>query len=154
MSASTRVQTSTSRINEVIGHLHLLVRRQVYVGFPSGGAARRGQINNASLAYIHEHGSPAANIPARPFLNPGIRQAEARTTQIFRNMAQRVLNGDVNALEQGLNLVGQVAVGEVQRKIVTGPFVPNKPSTIARKGSSRPLIDTGQMRQAVTYVIR
>ena len=44
--------------------------------------------------------------------------------------------------------------GLIQRKIVDGTFEPNAPSTIRKKGSSRPLIDTGRMRQSVNFIIR
>ena len=37
--------------------------------------------------------------------------------------------------------------------IVNGGFEPNKESTVKRKGSSKPLIDTGTMRNAVSYEV-
>ena len=49
---------------------------------------------------------------------------------------------------------GNFVEGLVKDKIVNGPFVPNSPATIKRKGSSRPLIDTGHLRQSVRYRIR
>jgi hypothetical protein len=55
--------------------------------------------------------------------------------------------------EQSLNRIGIVAQGDVQMSIVSGNWVPNAPRTIARKKSSRPLIDTGAMRQAVTWIV-
>ncbi len=58
-----------------------------------------------------------------------------------------------NTAGQTLNTVGLVAQGAVQQKIVNGPFIPNAPGTVQRKGSDRPLIDTGALRQAVSYVI-
>jgi len=42
----------------------------------------------------------------------------------------------------------------VQEKITNGSFAPNAPSTVMAKGSSKPLIDTGRMRQSVNYVIQ
>lgn len=145
------------RVDEVIRAIHRMDQRRVLVGFPEGAHDRsNSEINNASLAYIHEHGSPAANIPARPFLTPGIEDAEDAVVAEFRQGAAQALtsNNPDAVLERTLNRVGLIAVGSVQKKIVTGPFVPLKPATIRRKGSSKPLIDTGQMRQAVSYVIR
>jgi hypothetical protein len=46
------------------------------------------------------------------------------------------------------------AQAAVKNKVVTGPFEPNKPATIARKGSDRPLIDTAQLLNSITYVVR
>jgi hypothetical protein len=87
-------------------------------------------------------------------MRPGVENGRAEAVAIFRDAARRSLAGDLGAIEQGLNLAGLVLVGAIQDKIVAGPFEPLRPATIRRKGSSRPLIDTGQMRQAVSYVIR
>ena len=38
----------------------------------------------------------------------------------------------------------------MKNTFTTGSFTPNKPATIKRKGSSRPLIDTGHLRQSIT----
>ena len=56
--------------------------------------------------------------------------------------------------EQILKELGLFQKDLMQNEIITGDFVPNAPSTIRRKGSSKPLIDTGRMRQAVNYVIK
>ena len=53
-----------------------------------------------------------------------------------------------------LEKIGVFQKGLIQRKIVDGTFEPNAPSTIRKKGSSRPLIDTGRMRQSVNFIIR
>ena len=42
----------------------------------------------------------------------------------------------------------------MQQEIVDGGFVANKPSTIKKKKSEQPLIDTGHMRQSVDFVIK
>jgi hypothetical protein len=159
--ASVSVVTKVGRVADVLRAIAALQGRRVMVGFPSGTAPRarrRGQapteMNNATLAYIHNNGSPARNIPARPFLEPGIRSIEVQAAEILRDAARRELAGEPGALERGLNRVGLLAQGAVQQRIVEGPFVPLAPTTVRRKGSSRPLIDTGQMRQSVTYVIR
>ena len=43
--------------------------------------------------------------------------------------------------------------GLVQETIKEGEFSPNAPSTIKKKGSDKPLIDTGHMRQSVMTVV-
>ena len=49
--------------------------------------------------------------------------------------------------------VADVYKRQVQHQMVEGEFVPNAPSTIRKKGSDKPLIDTGQLRQGVSYKI-
>ena len=43
--------------------------------------------------------------------------------------------------------------GLVQETIKDGNFPANAPSTVKKKGSDKPLIDTGHMRQSVTTII-
>ena len=67
-------------------------------------------------------------------------------------MKQKLLSG----AEAGevLKLIGIYQKDLMQQEILDGGFLPNAPGTIRRKGSSKPLIDTGRMRQSVNYVIR
>ena len=53
--------------------------------------------------------------------------------------------------EQALGQLGEMTKGDVQTEIRSGDFAPLKPATIKRKGSSRPLIDTGQMVQSIAW---
>jgi len=55
--------------------------------------------------------------------------------------------------EDHLNRVGVVAVGEVQEQIRRGDYKPNAESTIARKGSDKPLIDKGRLIQSISYEV-
>jgi hypothetical protein len=152
MAYARKIQKKRVPVEAVGGGLEEFV---VLVGF-LGPTAERGDgpLNNPTLAYIHEHGSPAANIPARPFLGPGVERAVPQLSSLLTAGARRALAGDPGAANQALQRVGVVAVGEVQSYMSSGDFAPLQPETIRRKGSSRPLIDTGQLRQAVTYSVR
>ena len=67
--------------------------------------------------------------------------------------AQRLVSSGGSA-EQALQQIGVVAKGLVQDEIVNGGFAPNAESTIKKKGSKQPLIDTGTMRQSVNFVVK
>jgi phage gpG-like protein len=58
-------------------------------------------------------------------------------------------------LENQLGLVGQQVVSDVKGRILEGEGIPppNAPSTVRRKGSSRPLVDTGQLLNSLTYQV-
>lgn len=124
-------------------------------------------------------GSPAQNIPPRPFLVPGVRDALPQIIPRLRQAGKIALDlGNVAQITQQLISVGVIAASAVQMKITTGPFVPIKDATkrarLYRKASYRnagdmkrarmmeqwlagdfsPLIDTGAMRMAVTFVVR
>lgn len=114
-----------------------------------GGSIRNTDQPLAVIAAIHEFG--LGDMPQRSFL----RSAYDENLPIIDKMIQRVANGAVFGLgtNAALNQLGNVVQGMVQRKIVDGPFVPNSPATIKRKKSSKPLIDTGHLRQSIRYVI-
>lgn len=114
-----------------------------------GGSIRNTDQPLAVIAAIHEFG--LGDMPQRSFL----RSAYDENLPVIDKMIQRVANGAVFGLgtNAALNKLGNVVQGMVQRKIVDGPFVPNSPATIKRKKSSKPLIDTGHLRQSIRYVI-
>lgn len=145
-----------------------LAKRQVLVGVPASTAGRSdGPIDNATLGYIHEFGSPAANIPARPFLHPGVASVGAKIAARLRVAAKLALDGKKSNLDRALTAVGLLAQNAVRAKITAGPFEPLSPRTRRKRerklkgekltaslADRRPLIDTGALRRAITYVIR
>ena len=163
--------------------LAALTKQQVLVGFPAGDpkSVRKEDpaITNASLAYIHDNGAPEANIPARPFMREGIRLAEKGITNGLWNTAKKVVQpegttADINA---GLSVAGIRAVNGIRKRINEGIPPPLSDRTLAARAArgrtgamwelawraagapagtdlAKPLIDTGQLRNAVTFVIR
>ena len=109
-------------------------------------------VSLAMVAAVHEFGSPEQGIPERSFLRGGIRRAAPKLNAVNIDSLRKVLLGKMT-IEQAIEKLGVVAAGEVKREFVVGTFAPNKPATIKRKGSSRPLIDTGSLRQSITYVV-
>jgi len=125
--------------------------REVLVGVPAGPKEANGT-TVALVAVVHEFGSPDHGIPERSFLRAGVRRAKPKLDKLNIGNLQRVLAGKqtvTGALEQ----LGAVAAGEVKREFEIGDFVPNSPATIARKKSSRPLIDSGQLKQSITWKV-
>lgn len=160
------VHLTVDTVPKLVAALLALEHREVLVGVPEQKTDRRRKtgekrqpITNAQLAYIQNYGSPARNIPARPFMEPGIKDAQPQIEKALRGAAEAALEGNASGVEDGFDKAGLVAVNGIRNKIRTGPFVPLKPSTLkARKRRGRtgdkPLQDTGQMRNAITYVKR
>lgn len=107
----------------------------------------------ALQAYIKEHGSPAYRVPPRPFLEPGIEKHLDLVESGMKAALQDVLNGgDGRAQRERL---GATMAAKVQAYFQEdNGWPPNAPSTIKRKGSAQPLVDTGALRQSITYIIR
>jgi len=139
--------------------VRLLTAREVLAGVPANTAPRKGDpINNATLLYIHDQGSPARGIPQREVLRPGIRDAKVEIVARLQQGARLALNGDKVGVEKALTAAGLIAQKSIRQKINTGPFTPLKPATLAarrRRGrtGTKPLIDTGALRQAINFVV-
>ena len=114
-----------------------------------GGSIRNTDQPLAAIAAIHEFG--LGGMPQRSFL----RSAFDENKPMINKMGDHIVNSAIKGIstETALDQLGNVVQGMVQKKIVDGPFVPNSPATIKRKKSSKPLIDTGHLRQSIRYVI-
>ena len=174
-----------NNLAQVLKGISVLVGTDVMVGVPSSKADRRdGKINSAQLAYIHDKGAPAAHIPARPFMEPGIKSVQAQVAEELAKAGPLALQGRLEAVEKALNRVGIIASQAIKAKISEGIPPPLAPSTIKGrirrvKGKKRrqkiaaalaagvpesiqggqeglflPLVVTGAMRNAITYVLR
>jgi hypothetical protein len=154
-------------VGELNEALKELSKSQVLVGIPSDKASRTGTepINNATLGYIHENGSPAANIPARPWLAPGVKESQSQWEPYLNQAVNLAVEGKKAAVDRALNAAGIKAVSAVKNRIVAGIAPPLAPATIAgrrRRGGqstttsvdTTPLVDTAQMLNSISYVIR
>lgn len=155
------ITTVLDRLPEFREAMRLLTQEAVYVGIPQAEDGRKGgPIGNASLGYIQENGSAARNIPARPFLVPGVRKVADQVAEELGAGAAAVLVGRTDAVRTSYNRAGILAVSSVKATITAGEgFAPLSDATLAaraRRGVTRtkPLIDTGQLRASVTYTIR
>lgn len=140
-----------------LDRIRQVTEREILVGIPMQKTMRTGDvINNASLLFIHTNGSPLRGIPARPVIEPALEYNRDRIVEQLRRMVLAAANGEdanVKRYQQRVGLAGQNAA----REWFTNPanhWPPNSPRTIAMKGSSKPLIDTGNLRKSIIYVIR
>lgn len=119
----------------------------VTVGIHQDDTARPDQANNAQIGAMNHFGTD--KIPARPWLDVGVASG-----------SQEILDTIADGIEDGehiypiMNRVGLVAVAAVQNYMDELSSPGNAPSTIKRKGDDNPLIDTGELKQSVTYKIR
>jgi phage gpG-like protein len=162
------VTVKNDNVAEVIHNINLLSRKRLYVGIPDKTASRPpdpGQVaglNNATIGFIQNMGSPRRNIPARPFLTLGVFDAKALVIDRMKAISIKSINGEKDALEKGFHALGLAVVSIVRKRMTAGPWFPLSPGTIADRrrrrkngmAGTKPLIDTGRLRQAITYVIR
>ena len=137
------------------------LKAEVLVGVPSDKTGRKGdkEMNNATLAYIHDNGSPAANIPARPFMHPGIMDVKEGIAKALESGARGAMHGEQNAVDKALNVAGLTAQSSIRATINKGIDPALAPSTLAARRArgrtgTKPLVDTAQLRNSINYVVR
>ena len=90
--------------------------------------------------------------PARPFLTDGIDSEKKKIGETIAGEAKKIIAGT----GANWNKVGTMAVGAVQ-ELVRSDFyksrAPNSEFTIKTKGSDTPLIDGGNLINALTFVV-
>lgn len=127
----------------------------VKVGFPTGTEAVTVSYPNGirvvDVAVGNEYGTD--NVPARPFLGLSSADINNQCAPILEQSAAALNNNNTQQYDQLLDTAGNLAAGIVKQQITDLRSPPNAQSTIERKGSSNPLIDTGLMRQTVTYKV-
>ncbi len=141
---------------KVAQRLRKLKSSEVLVGIPADRAQREGEtINNAGLLFIHTHGSELQNIPARPVLEPAIENNRALISTHLGEAARQMTAGFPDKAERELARAGTIGANAAKRFFTEeNGWPPNAPSTIKRKGSDRPLIDTGALRRSITHIVR
>lgn len=163
-------------------NLERAVRTEVLVGIPRATAMREGDtISNAEIAYINEHGDPARRIPPRPFMEPGLARCRDKVSTVMAEGVQQIAQG--GSLRPAAERVGLICQASIRGVFTDNDWKPLSPRTImaraqrtvskrkgfadktargqqselqrelARRAGDRPLIDTGALRQSITYVV-
>lgn len=129
-------------------------RPEVKVGVLGTGSERPGEMTNAEIGAIMEFGAPRAGIPERSWLRATADLKRREWLTLLERVLRLTVKGRLT-IDQALELVGQRAVADIQARIRRGAGIPppNSPLTIALKGSSLPLVDTGRFVQGISYQV-
>ena len=169
------VSVTKGKAEFILAAIKRLEGQAVYVGFPSSADSRLGMdpgknarnagpqgkptVTNAQLAWIHEHGTEDGHIPARPFMRPAVKAAQPKITARLKQAAAAALDGKGDLVHKYFMATGLETQAALRKKIVDGPFLPLAEETLRRRRAAgfrgtKPLIVTGQLRQACSFVIR
>lgn len=114
--------------------------------------------SDAHAMYLQAHGSPLMAIPPRPIIEPAI-EAEGNKESIAEELgaaAKAVMDGKPDAGLTHLKRAGQTGANAA-RGWFDDPrngWPENAPETIKAKGSDKPLVDTGELRKSITFVVK
>jgi hypothetical protein len=117
------------------------------VGFLEGATYPDGT-PVALVAFWNEFGTK--RIPPRPFFRHMIA---AESGHWGKDLGAMLLSTAYD-VDRSLKFMGEEIKGELQQSIIDTNSPPNAPSTIARKGFSKTLIDTGHMQNSIDYEVK
>jgi len=131
--------------------------KRIMMGVPSETADKRKdkkkeedeEINNAYLLAIHEHGTTDGRIPARPLIEPVLKQEERFIKKGFETYLKMIEGKNIQGADVHLEKMALYIETKLKEYFDNNTWTPNAPSTIAKKGSAKPLIDTGDLRRSI-----
>lgn len=174
-----KIMEEDAQLKAVSEAIAQLKRLDVLVGVPEGGEDRKaGAASNAELVYIHTNGSPIRGIPARPIIEPAILDGKDVLGEKLSKAYETALAGNTAGVRPALEKAGQAAqnivrdwftnpknnwaelktAAEERREKKMSKSALAKAKKRAEEDKSfvvhRPLIDTGEMRKSIVYVVR
>lgn len=106
------------------------------------------------LATVHEYGSKDGRIPQRSFIRSTCDAKRKEHMSLIERLQSKVIAG-VLTIKQALTQLGEVVAKDMVQTINRGIEPTLEPATIKRKkGSSKPLIDTGRLKGSITHEVR
>jgi hypothetical protein len=119
-----------------------------------GAASAEGSpLTLLEIAVINHFGSSDGHVPSRPWITGWFDENEPKLREMLTSMMRQAVKGELTR-QQVLDRMGQYCVGSIQQHIANHVLPENAPSTVARKKSSTPLVNKGQLRSAMSYEIR
>lgn len=153
---SSAVSVTDHGYNALRERLERMGRTRVRVGVLDDQPKKKrdgeepSKLSLIEVAAVHEFGAPAARIPQRSFVRATVDEKRAEIAADQERLAAAVLNGKIEP-EAAAELLGARVQGLIQTRIAEGIGPALAPATVSRKKSSKPLVDTGQLRSAITF---
>lgn len=172
MASKSGVVTVIDNMAQLVEGIRLLGTLHPMVGIPEDKTDRdeddpqhdshksgEQSIGNAALLYIHDQGAPEVGIPQREVMRPGVKNATPEIEHRLVLAGKAALDGKPQSVRNQMAAAGQAGASAVKAMINSNVQPPLAEGTLEarkRRGVKRTntLVDTAQMRNAVTYVVR
>lgn len=137
---------------DLVKRIYGLKKPKVAVGIfaADGDQAADGGTTLIEVAVWNEFGT--GSTPARSFIRAWVDENQTKIKEVLFRLLKAVIAKRLTKV-QALEQFGLWMQGGVQQRIARGIAPANAPSTIAKKGSSVPLIDDGQLRTSITFAV-
>ena len=166
-SGSGSVSLHSAGLKQLMNSVHASDKWRAHIGILEDQTARysatKGSLEtsyreksaktNAFLGMIHHFGAISGHFPARPWLDvpwkTGKRKILADALRGWRTeVKEKIIRSDFG--RWFLRGVGFAYEEKLKSLFTANNWAPNAPATIRKKGSSSPLIDTGQLRRSIS----
>lgn len=129
----------------------LMKNMSVIAGLPKGSGSYQDGISIVEVGAINEFGTN--KIPARSFVRVPIQNAKK---SIFKLVAleSKKLYSLKSSVSISLETIGIMMSDKMKESFTNNNWKENAPYTVEKKGSSTPLINSGQLRQSITFEVR
>jgi len=116
------------------------------VGFPASKTSK-DVLNKAVWTHFGTSKNPESEWP---FIVNSFKDNRRKYLSAMKSSSQSILRG-IQDVGQVISKLGLLAQGDIQKEMVNISSPPNAPSTIKKKGSSNPTIDSSETKNSVTY---
>lgn len=151
-------QKNPNAYKELKKRMEKISRKIVVAGFP------KGKLNNPH--YEPEDSKPGPSIidvaiwnnfgigvPRRDFMTPAANEWQKYINKMVEAAQDEIISGTIE-VDNFLNLMGQAGAEFISEAIIKLRRPPNAQSTIERKKSSNPLVDSGDLSKAPIHELR
>lgn len=157
--SAVTTETKPNLLQRIMDKATGMVEKGVVAGFP------RGRLNTPHYE-SDEKGKPGPSIidvaiwnnfgigvPRRDFMTPSSKRWNKFFKESLAKVQKEMLEDKIDP-DKFLKAMGQKGSDIISQEIIALQTPPNSPATIAKKKSSNPLVDTGDMARSTTWQIR
>lgn len=138
-------------LTEFIENQRIYAKEFVKVGVQGNEAGIKNDgVTNIEKALQNEFGT--SRIPSRPFIRETMDREKVLIDKLIATEYKKTTDGKTTVI-RGLNSIGNYVQSLIVEGFTKYNWPPNAESTVREKKSSQPLIDTGNLRQSITFKV-
>ena len=151
--SAVTTETKPNLFQRILDSAKGLTEKGVVAGFPKGRLNTPHYENGESIIDVAIKNNYGMGVPRRDFMTPSSKKWMKFFSESLDIVRRDMLDNKLDS-DKFLKAMGQKGSDIISKEIIALDTPPNAPSTIAKKGSSNPLVDTGAMSRSTTWQIR
>ena len=151
--SAVTTETKPNLFQRILDSAKGLTEKGVVAGFPKGRLNTPHYENGESIIDVAIKNNYGMGVPQRDFMTPSSKKWMKFFSESLDIVRRDMLDNKLDS-DKFLKAMGQKGSDIISKEIIALDTPPNAPSTIAKKGSSNPLVDTGAMSRSTTWQIR